>query len=188
MAISALKELRKLARGLEGSEAFENLPLRLRREKSDRAAILMCASILDAGLKAGIAIKLQNKKVALSLFEDSGPLHHLGAKIQMAEAMDLFGPLTRKNLEIIQTVRNAFAHSLLVDSFATPEVATTCDALTLPPDFSERPPFLGRNKMRFDTHRGRFVTTCVWTSQWVILRGQEFDYSDGTRKPLPRLP
>ena len=133
MSVPALKGLRKLLRQLDTPVAFADFPREVRREKSDRAVIVMCTSFIDVSLKAALASRMKNKDAGLALFDDTGPLHSFNAKIRLAEAMGLFGPETRKNLEIIQTVRNAFAHSLAVKSFETPEVEQACNALTLPP-------------------------------------------------------
>ena len=62
MSIPALKGLRKLLRQLDAPIAFANFPRAVRREKSDRAVIVMCASFIDVGLKAALASRMKNKR------------------------------------------------------------------------------------------------------------------------------
>ncbi|MFA4994877.1 MAG: hypothetical protein WC521_06200 [Bdellovibrionales bacterium] len=187
MAISALKDLKRLVHKLEDGGAFLDFFKQLKRERSDRAIILMCSSFVDCSLKASIATKIPNKDMALSLFEDGGPLQNLAAKIKMAETMNLFGPATRQNLDIIRTIRNAFAHSLSVKSFKTPEVAKACKALILP--FGDkRHPFFGNGKIKFKTPRQKFVSITILISGHVMLGGMEFEDDDGVSKPIPKLP
>ena len=49
----------------------------------------------------------------------------------MAEAMRVFGPVTRHDLDTIRTIRNAFAHSHRPITFDFPPVADLCRSLTV---------------------------------------------------------
>jgi hypothetical protein len=177
VAVAALRDLRRLVSSLETPEIFKTFGRAIRREKNDRALILMCAGFVDTGLKVAIWMKLDNKDAAWKLFEDHGPLHQLNAKIRMGEAMGLYGAETRRNLEIIQTVRNAFAHSLHAISFSTSEVSQACQALTLPNEptrYSGLPP---RKSLPFNTPRERFVTVSIVTVEEITF-GQAMKAGD----------
>jgi hypothetical protein len=66
-----------------------------------------------------------------AIFGSDGILSSLSAKIKMAYAMSLIGPVTRHDLDLIRYIRNEFAHSKIHFDFETPEVKPCCDALTI---------------------------------------------------------
>lgn len=182
-ASTALKNLRKLQRVPETPIVFENFARELTHEKSDRAAIVMCASLIDTGLKGSLWTKMPNKEAAALLFDDNGPLHSLDAKIRIGEALGLFGTQTRRNLDLIQTIRNAFAHSLSVVSFETPEVAAACDALVLPEVTTLS---LSRKRPKtFGTHREKFVWASQLIMEAIFFSGVGFENGNGVHISPP---
>jgi len=181
---TALKNLRKLLKTFEKPVAFENFSRELRTEKSDRAVILMCASYVDAGLKAALLMRLPNKDVSPALFDDYATLHSLNAKIRMAEALGLFGLETRQNLDVIQTVRNAFAHSLLVVSFEAPEIAQACNALILS-DQIVTSSKLTKDMIKSETPREKFIAVSMFTVGAMLYNGIGFEDKEGVRIPPP---
>jgi hypothetical protein len=50
----------------------------------------------------------------------------------MAFVLGLIGPETRKDLDYVREIRNAFAHAKNIISFDTPEVVTVCARLKFP--------------------------------------------------------
>ena len=127
--------------------------------------------------------------MALALFDDTGSLHSLSAKIRLAEAMGLFGAETRKNLDIVQTVRNAFAHSLAVELFETPEVAEACNALTLPPKEIYSAYTKQDLSVLFDTPKQKITNTTMLVIGATIFAGTPvMEDDDGNVTPAPLLP
>jgi hypothetical protein len=102
----------------------------------DRTAALLPAALVDTSLIRPIAAaarppNAQELRVSETLLSSD-----FSAKIKKAFAHGLIGPDTKKNLEVIKEVRNAFAHSLSEIEFATPEVERACAMLTPPPNMA----------------------------------------------------
>ena len=58
-------------------------------------------------------------------------LENFSAKIAMAYAFRLIGPITRFDLDLIRFIRNEFAHSRMPLTFQTAEVKAVCDHLRI---------------------------------------------------------
>lgn len=162
MALTALK---KLARRMPEPADIKAFSKEVRQEKNDRGAAMLICSFLDQCLKVAILRALPNEAAALKLFEDRGVLYDFSAKISMAQALGLYGDVTRRNLDVLRNVRNIFAHSIVALNFQTPEVAQACDLLTLP----ERETPLLKRTLRFETAREKYVATGFALSQRLFL-------------------
>ncbi len=102
---------------------------------SDRASAILLGSILESSLTTFLSRKLRpelNKKERKRLFDYEGPLGTLSAKIMLAYAMELIGPVTRHDLDLIRLLRNGFAHSRRHIDFDTPQTAAVCKHLKYP--------------------------------------------------------
>jgi hypothetical protein len=100
----------------------------------DRTTALLAAALVEASLIRPIAVaarspNAQEVRVSRTLLSSD-----FAAKIKKAFAHGLIGPATKKNLEVIKDVRNAFAHSFSEIEFTTPEVERACVMLTPPHD------------------------------------------------------
>lgn len=97
----------------------------------DRALAIVLAADTEEVLKEAIMTKF----VALTATEETGlfgtdaPLSSLSGKIRMAYALNIVGKDIKHDLDIIRSIRNAFAHSRTHISFSTPEVKAACDLL-----------------------------------------------------------
>jgi DNA-binding MltR family transcriptional regulator len=60
------------------------------------------------------------------LYENRGPLSDFASEILMARALGIIGPLTQSYLDIVRSVRNAFAHTPRDIKFTTKEVHDLC--------------------------------------------------------------
>lgn len=97
----------------------------------DRAAAVVLSSLAERSL--GHLLKLKMRKDGIGdLFNPDGMLGTFGAKIQIAYALKLIGPITRHDLNIIRTLRNQFAHSRKPIKFSTGVVKIACSHLMLP--------------------------------------------------------
>jgi len=67
-----------------------------------------------------------------TLFGPDGPIGAFVSKIRMGLALEIFGPKTHQNLELLRAIRNAFAHSKISIDFETNEIKTACNLLEMP--------------------------------------------------------
>jgi DNA-binding MltR family transcriptional regulator len=89
-------------------------------DASDRAVILVAASLLDHALAETIMTRLREPPTNEGweeLFKDGGPLHTFSQKIMIAYFLKIVGPLARRDLDLIRKIRNAAAHDMNPVSF-----------------------------------------------------------------------
>jgi DNA-binding MltR family transcriptional regulator len=166
--MSVIKKLGKLSREEPDYSDFSQFHKETKRLKNDRGtAILLAANIentLDAVLSRALADSKQEE-----LFDFRGPLGTFSAKILMAHALELIGPVTFHNLTHIRHIRNAFAHSKKPITFRTPEVAAACALLqmqyVLPP---RTVPKAGEKPERFIGRR-RYQRVCEVVNHNLIV-------------------
>lgn len=130
------------------------------RPYSDRAIVLISATVLDQGLEAALLTRFipLDDGGERSIFSDDGaPLGTFDAKIRLAHALGLYGDAVRSDLSLIRRIRNAFAHSRLEISFDTPEVQAVCRELTLIERMSFRP------TVEFDAREWFIYTASTYT-------------------------
>jgi hypothetical protein len=110
--------------------------------ENDRACGVLNASWVEQMLETAIKRRLRPDCPA-KLFDYDGPVGTFSARIMMGYALNLFGPNTRHDLDLIRTIRNEFAHCQLPLSFDIPEIKAVCDHLLIP-DTPARviPPYL----------------------------------------------
>ena len=128
----------------------------------DRAVAIIEATKLESELEDAI----KSKMVSLSdtqhgeIFTGEGALATFGAKIKIAYALGIFGKQTRKDLDTIRAIRNAFAHCRKPLYFHTEEVADACALLTA----VARTPNLSNFKgipRPIDTPRGMYIASTM---------------------------
>jgi hypothetical protein len=96
-------------------------------------AVLLAAYVENTLQRAIIRNYHIDKSLESDLFDPMRPLADFSAKIRIAQALRIIGPQTRLNLDVVRTIRNAFAHAMIPVSFGTPQIARACELLTLPP-------------------------------------------------------
>jgi hypothetical protein len=81
--------------------------------RNDRGAALLLATNVENSLRIVIERKLTiAEKHRTMLFEDeTSPLRDFSAKIRMGYALGLFDEETKKSLDIVRLIRNAFART-----------------------------------------------------------------------------
>jgi hypothetical protein len=81
------------------------------------------------------------------LFGFEGAVGTFSAKIIVAYAMKIIGPITYSDLNIIKLLRNEFAHSRVPFDFQTPQVIAVCNELQVPklPDSNSSFPLMTTN-------------------------------------------
>ena len=117
-------------------EHFDEYQQQTNTEKNDRGAAILIAANLENVLEFAIERRLRTgPELRKELFGFNSPIDGLSDKTIIANALRIIGPETRKNLDTIRRIRNAFAHAKIPILFTTPAVANACTLLTIPPLF-----------------------------------------------------
>jgi DNA-binding MltR family transcriptional regulator len=135
---AAKKKLRKLLNQLPDDRSINSVLRGLNEVDNgfaDHAIAVVAATVVEKALQ--VAITTRFAKVTEENWDeifrfDRGPLGTLSSKIKLAHALGLFGPKTRSDLDHVREIRNAFAHSMSLIRFDTPEVADICEQLHTP--------------------------------------------------------
>jgi hypothetical protein len=102
-------------------------------ERGDRGAAILFATDLENTLQLAIIRMLQPaSKQRAELFGHNAPMGTFAYKITIAHAIGIFGDVTRKNLDIIRTIRNAFAHARRPIRFTDDKISALCNYLVIP--------------------------------------------------------
>lgn len=179
---SKLQNLRKLTSAPATAEHQEEFNKQTNAKADDRGVCLLISAQIENELDSAIDTALGELPTDLrdALYSQDGPLATFSRKTTMAAALRLIGPITRENLRIIRSVRNAFAHAKVPITFATAEVAAICADLQHinifdPPedvDQSEQPP------------RARFESVCAETMmRLTTFCGHDVQFKDDNGKP-----
>jgi hypothetical protein len=102
---------------------------------SDRVTAVMLASFVETALERLLASRMRddlNSSQRERLFGFEGVVGTFSAKIMIAYAMKIIGPITYSDLNLIKLLRNEFAHSRRAFNFQTPEVVAVCKELKIP--------------------------------------------------------
>jgi hypothetical protein len=163
--MSIASDLRKLALKRGTLEYLEEYYAQIDAEQNDRGAAILACTFLENALEIAISRRLSGSgKIFDRLFLNEGPLGTFDAKILIADALDIYGTLTRQNIITIKHVRNAFAHCSIPIDFSTKEIAVACDSFALPSPNPQR----YRDSLPFDTARSKYTTICEVTATAFI--------------------
>ena len=104
---------------------------RLWETVDDRAVALYGGVLLDVALTQNLLARMWTNNGAAEdeLTGNDGPLGSFSRKIRLGEAMRLYGPKTRRQLDTIRSIRNAFAHTHRAITFDTAPVPVLCSTL-----------------------------------------------------------
>jgi DNA-binding MltR family transcriptional regulator len=98
--------------------------------ETDRGCALMVASFLEHKLGRLLeAILVDDSKVVSELFSHSVPLGTFSSRIDIAYAMGLIGPATRRDINLIRKIRNEFGHSHQTLKFTDDRIRNRCKEL-----------------------------------------------------------
>ena len=105
--------LRKIGKKRLPRKRVRNIISRALDHKDDRVAVITLAALIDVGLERAITCRMRRLKPAEhdAIFGGAGPLSGLSAKVRIAYALGIIGPLVRNDLSTINDVRNVFAHA-----------------------------------------------------------------------------
>ncbi len=130
---SALEAVSRLSDRDPGPDDFKHYQEEAGAEKGHRGAAILLATNVDNALQKSIRrwLNLEPERRD-ELFRFNGPSGTFGNKIIIAHALGIFGNKTRQNLEIIRTIRNAFAHATHPIRFDDLAIIKLCDFLVVP--------------------------------------------------------
>lgn len=134
----------------------------LTQEKNDRGACILVVTNVENKLLNAIKHRLKvTDKYYEKIFGFNGPLGTFDNKIRMGYALEIFGDEMLENLNVIKSIRNAFAHSRLPINFDTPEVVSACELLIKPKirtDVQEQIAAFESGWAQANTSRRKFIT------------------------------
>jgi hypothetical protein len=137
--------------------------------EGDRAVTILQAALVETILESSIERVLQldlTREAAKEIFQFEGPIGNFSGKITTADALGIFGPKTRHDLDLIRLMRNQFAHCRKPLKFSTAVVSNVCKNLWLPdiPGISLTPMSLLRitaaEKVDMRDPKTRYITSC----------------------------
>jgi hypothetical protein len=100
---------------------------------NNRGAAILLATHLESVLQFALINRLKiNPKRWKDVFGYDAPMGTFDRKVRVAHAIGMITDETRLTLDVVRSVRNAFAHSLIPISFNTPPVADACSLLKVP--------------------------------------------------------
>jgi hypothetical protein len=126
----------------------------------DRVAAIIETILLETTLEDILRTKL----IPLSqtdyngIFGPERPLSTFSARIRFGYALGLYGKSTRKDLDTVRHIRNAFAHSRKRLSFDTEVIAAACELLTATNRTPNLKEFAGI-ELPLDTPRKKFLAS-----------------------------
>lgn len=115
-----------------------------RSTETDRAIALVGANLIDYSLQLAILshfIEIGQTEIE-DIFGAGAPLGSLSAKIRIAHALAIIHNEGRDALNIIKSVRNAFAHTTLHTSFRTPAIVSACRKLQMSKKMAAKAKFI----------------------------------------------
>ena len=170
-----LEALARLSRKDPTPEYFARFHAEISAEQNHRGAAILLAANAEICLRYAIKRHLATTDDAEQiLFQSGGPLRSFEAKIRVGYTMGLYGEQTKRNLDCIKAVRNAFAHAVIPINFDTAEVKAVCDLMTmpeiLPPRALDATTFQPRGILPdFPTARERFQKICEAVSHNLFV-------------------
>jgi len=134
---AAIKALRTFAQGdpvVNDRGMLETLEKEL-FNTSDRVTAVMLGAHVETALEKLLVSRMRgnlNSDGRSRLFGFEGVVGTFSAKIIVAYATKIIGPITYSDLNLIKELRNQFAHSRRPFDFQTPEVVAVCNQLRSP--------------------------------------------------------
>jgi hypothetical protein len=141
-------------------------PLYWDKGTNDRVAAIVCASYVEKHLTHLIRLRLPGLTSPLTkaLFGERGPISTLGAKIDVAEAMQVLSVKAAKDARLITRIRNKFAHNLAVDSFDHQKVRALVEELQLSEISHDFPSVAGIDFAAIEHGKKKDSRTRFWMS------------------------
>jgi len=172
--VKALKEFTKSAPRIEDMKAREAEFY----GASDRASGILFGGWVELALETAIKSVLRpdlTSTVAKRLLGFEGAVGTFSAKTDLAYALDIFGPITYHDINLIRLIRNEFAHCSHPLTFDIPAVGGVCSHFQILDSDQKTEPFMFvsltraadmlENPADETNPKNRFITAChsiVW--------------------------
>jgi hypothetical protein len=153
----ALEALNQLIDAQPTHDHFADFIKETNAEKNDRGAAILLATNVENALQGALTRMFRTRSNIRKLFGVNSPLGAFSNKIEVGYALGILGQQTKANLDIIRTVRNAFAHAKIPITFETDQVKNACSHLVIP---KLLPPHALRRENPDLEGRQRFQTVC----------------------------
>ncbi|MFJ3059028.1 hypothetical protein [Herbaspirillum sp. NPDC087042] len=99
-------------------------------KETDRGAALMAAAFLDERLMCLLRNRLVNdKKMSKVMFDFNGPLGTFSSRINFCYLLGLLPKNVHRELHIVRSIRNKFAHRADFMDFEDPSTKSLCNSL-----------------------------------------------------------
>jgi DNA-binding MltR family transcriptional regulator len=134
---------------------------------NDRSVALVGASLIEYTLEEAIRARIRpfdpedDKADFERLFGINGVFAGLSGKIISAYALKIFGPAVRRDLELINKIRNEFAHDMNPLGFSDEHIKSRCRELQTPKETTYR---------KMDIPRGMYLATISLLTGVIGLR------------------
>jgi len=189
-AITALRTFTRSDPIVNDRETLEALEKEI-FNTSDRVTAVMLGAAVETALERLLASRMRqnlNRTERDQLFGFEGAVGTFSAKIIIAYAMRIIGPITYSDLKLIKELRNQFAHSRIAFDFQTPQVVAVCNELKIPklPDSSDS--FKSRIGMEKSASWMLFVSACHNIAYRMLVKREgpkEGDFVFINDEPLP---
>jgi DNA-binding MltR family transcriptional regulator len=97
---------------------------------SDRAVAVVCPAIVENRLTDLLKAAMKpDAEVQKELLRPSGPIGSLATKIKLAYLLNLIHEDLYRDLLLVTTIRNEFAHSVRITSFDEPSIKSRIESL-----------------------------------------------------------
>jgi DNA-binding MltR family transcriptional regulator len=147
------------------------------QSESPRAAAIIASAFLDAQLRAILLNSfVDDKKVGKELLDSS--LFSFSSRIKAAYCMGLISKSIFHDLNIINNIRNKFAHQMHGYTFDEPEIVSWCNSLVLAKVITD---VISMPK----THGNNFVLGVTQLATWLGMKILETEKS---KKASPQNP
>jgi DNA-binding MltR family transcriptional regulator len=131
-ASESFRLLRQILRERPTRDEIDAIIEKLMADNNAHAIALTCPALVDAALEDALVRRLilPTKTDYREMFEGDALLATFSAKIRFAFALGIIGSKTRKDLNCVRAVRNAFAHAQKPLQFDEPAISEICDRIT----------------------------------------------------------
>ncbi|HYF81267.1 MAG TPA: MltR family transcriptional regulator [Symbiobacteriaceae bacterium] len=140
-------------------------------DESDVGCVVVGAAFLDAELGALLSLKLIDSPESDQLL--GGALGNFSTRAQVAYCLRLIRRDQYQDLKEIAKIRNQFAHSHLLLSFADPSIRESCDRLnqwrTILHGENEAVPASVSEEWRTRRARNQFNLSVVFGANWLLM-------------------
>jgi hypothetical protein len=145
---------------------------------------ILGAVLVEHELESSLRRKLPRKddKTWLEMLDERGPYSTFSRKILAGHALRIYDQKIQTNLDIVRTIRNAFAHSKRVIDFNHPLVMAQLARVAVPAFNKKRFQFIRTDTDGLSAYR----SLCILLATWLIKRRLRTLSSNRSRPKNPK--